>query len=99
MRGRLRATLLGVETVTVSTREEPVRNITLRLTQLFNVTGHPAITIPCGCTPDGFPVGLQMAGHREGTTALLNVARRLEPLVDTDSIARGRGTSSADLSG
>src|SRR5262249_42673892 len=34
---------LGVPMVTVGTVEEPVRNIMLRLTQLFNVTGHPAI--------------------------------------------------------
>ena len=42
--------------------EEPVRNVTLRLTQLFNVTGHPAITIPCGKTTDGLPIGAQLAG-------------------------------------
>ena len=42
------AVRLGAATVKVGGVEEPVRNITLRLTQLFNVTGHPAITIPCG---------------------------------------------------
>ena len=44
------ATKLGAATVSVGGTEEPVRNITLRLTQLFNITGHPAITLPCGTT-------------------------------------------------
>ena len=30
-----------------------VRNLMLRLTQLFNLTGHPAISLPCGLTRDG----------------------------------------------
>src|SRR5688500_2640284 len=47
------ATRLGAATVKVAGGEEPVRNITLRLTQLFNVTGHPAISIPCGKTAEG----------------------------------------------
>jgi aspartyl-tRNA(Asn)/glutamyl-tRNA(Gln) amidotransferase subunit A len=76
------ATLLGVETVTVGATEEPVRNITLRLTQLFNVTGHPAITLPCGLTAEGLPVGLQLAGHAGATGALLDVAATIETYVD-----------------
>jgi aspartyl-tRNA(Asn)/glutamyl-tRNA(Gln) amidotransferase subunit A len=54
--------------------EEPVRSLTLRLTQLFNVTGHPAIAIPCGTTAAGLPCSLQLAGPRAGTNALLRVA-------------------------
>ena len=37
---------LGATTVQVGSTEEPVRNAMLRLTQPFNVTGHPAISIP-----------------------------------------------------
>jgi aspartyl-tRNA(Asn)/glutamyl-tRNA(Gln) amidotransferase subunit A len=92
------ATTIGAATVRIGLSDEPVRAMTLRLTQLFNVTGHPAITIPCGRTHDGFPVGLQIAGHRQRTGALLEFAGRLEPLVDTDSIARGGRPSSADPS-
>ena len=39
---------LGAATVDVGGHTEPVRAMMLRLTQLFNVTGHPAIAIPCG---------------------------------------------------
>ncbi|HEY6360257.1 MAG TPA: amidase [Vicinamibacterales bacterium] len=71
------ATRLGADTVRVGGSEEPVRNITLRLTQLFNVTGHPAISVPCEKTLDGLPVGAQLVATR--TPGLLDVARALEP--------------------
>jgi aspartyl-tRNA(Asn)/glutamyl-tRNA(Gln) amidotransferase subunit A len=61
--------------------EEPVRNLTLRLTQLFNITGHPAITIPCGATTDGLPIGAQLVGARNQTDELLAVAAAVESLL------------------
>ena len=73
------ATPLGASIVRVGSGEEPMRNITLRLTQLFNLTGHPALTMPCGRTTDGLPIGAQIAGHSAATTALLHLARSLEP--------------------
>ena len=73
------ATTLGAETVRVGGAEEPIRSIMLRLTQLFNLTAHPAITVPCGKTRDGFPIGAQIVGARGATTALLQLARALEP--------------------
>jgi aspartyl-tRNA(Asn)/glutamyl-tRNA(Gln) amidotransferase subunit A len=72
------ATRLGAATVSVGGSEEPVRNITLRLTQLFNITGHPAISLPCGKTDDGLPVGLQIVGARNRTPELLDVALAVE---------------------
>jgi aspartyl-tRNA(Asn)/glutamyl-tRNA(Gln) amidotransferase subunit A len=69
---------LGADTVRVGGVDEPVRNITLRLTQLFNVTGHPAITVPCGATMQGLPIGAQLVGHLGRTTDLLQVARSTE---------------------
>jgi len=69
---------LGVHTVKVGGSEEPVRNITLRLTQAFNVSGHPALTVPCGHTMDGLPIGAQLVGHARGTRELLAVARSVE---------------------
>jgi Asp-tRNA(Asn)/Glu-tRNA(Gln) amidotransferase A subunit family amidase len=50
----------------------------LRLTQLFNMTGHPAISIPCGHTSAGLPVGLQLVGRRDDTESLLTVALAAE---------------------
>jgi aspartyl-tRNA(Asn)/glutamyl-tRNA(Gln) amidotransferase subunit A len=73
------ATRLGAATVKMGGVEEPVRSATLRLTQLFNVTGHPAISIPCGATAEGLPIGAQLAGARDGTRRLLEVAAAVEP--------------------
>ena len=70
---------IGAATVRIGTSEEPVRNVMLRLTQLFNITGHPALTVPCGNTTDGLPIGAQLAGHTGRTADLLQLARSLEP--------------------
>ena len=70
------ATPLGAATVRVGAVDEPVRNVTLRLTQLFNITGHPAISIPCGTTGAGLPIGAQLVGP--ATVPLLQVAASLE---------------------
>lgn len=43
----------------------------------FNVTGHPALSLPCGMA-DGLPVGLQMVGHRGADSALLALAAAVE---------------------
>ena len=75
------AVRLGAATVKIGSVEEPVRNIMLRLTQLFNITGHPAITLPCGKTADGLPIGLQVVGRRNQTSALIAVAQEIESLL------------------
>jgi Asp-tRNA(Asn)/Glu-tRNA(Gln) amidotransferase A subunit family amidase len=58
--------------------EEPLRSVMLRLTQLFNVTGHPAVAVPCGKTIDGLPVGAQLVGALNATSGLLSVAAAAE---------------------
>ncbi|MBI3047160.1 MAG: amidase [Acidobacteria bacterium] len=73
------APTIGAETVRVGGADEPVRNVMLRLTQLFNITGHPAITVPCGATADRLPVGAQIVGRRGADAELLAAARALEP--------------------
>jgi aspartyl-tRNA(Asn)/glutamyl-tRNA(Gln) amidotransferase subunit A len=72
------ATKLGAAIVSFGGTEETVRNITLRLTQLFNITGHPAISLPCGTTDEGLPVGIQIVGVRNRTPELLEVASAVE---------------------
>ena len=57
---------------------EPVRAAMLRCTQLFNLTGHPAISVPCGTTSQGLPCGLQLVGRRFETDALMRVALAVE---------------------
>jgi aspartyl-tRNA(Asn)/glutamyl-tRNA(Gln) amidotransferase subunit A len=73
------APLLGASSVQIGAATESVRTVMLRLTQLFNLTGHPAISIPCGQTAGGLPCGFQLAGPRTETVALLRTALACEP--------------------
>jgi aspartyl-tRNA(Asn)/glutamyl-tRNA(Gln) amidotransferase subunit A len=72
---------IGTDTVEVDGVEHMVRPTMLRLTQLFNLTGHPAISLPCGDTVDGLPCGLQLVGKRLGTVELLRLALSCETYV------------------
>jgi aspartyl-tRNA(Asn)/glutamyl-tRNA(Gln) amidotransferase subunit A len=74
---------IGAATVPVSGGQEPVRTAMLRCTQLFNVTGHPAISIPCGVSRAGLPIGLQIVGHPGRTGDLLRVAAAVERALHT----------------
>lgn len=44
----------------------------------FNVSGHPAATVPAGLAPDGLPVGLQIVGRPRGDVAVLRAAAAYE---------------------
>jgi amidase len=48
------------------------------LTYAFSVLGLPAISIPCGFTKGGLPVGLQIVGKRRGEAAVLRAAAAFE---------------------
>jgi Asp-tRNA(Asn)/Glu-tRNA(Gln) amidotransferase A subunit family amidase len=86
------APLLGAASVTIGSAKEPVRAMMLRLTQLFNITGHPAIAIPCGTGRDGLPRAIQLVGHRGGTERLLAVAATVERQIIGGDGSVGGGT-------
>jgi len=44
----------------------------------FNLTGHPALALPCGFDPQGMPLSLQLVGRRGGEARMLAVAAALE---------------------
>ncbi|MFB6816309.1 amidase family protein [Streptomyces sp. NPDC056347] len=48
------------------------------LTWAFNLSGHPAASVPAGFTPDGCPVGLQLVAERGADAELLAAARAVE---------------------
>lgn len=50
------------------------------LTYPFNMTTTPAISVPCGFTSDGRPVGLQLAGRLHADQDVLNAAYAFEQL-------------------
>jgi aspartyl-tRNA(Asn)/glutamyl-tRNA(Gln) amidotransferase subunit A len=54
--------------------------IMLRNTRPFDVLGLPAISVPCGLTPAGLPVGVQIAGPPGGDALMLQAARAFESM-------------------
>ena len=44
----------------------------------FNMSGLPAASVPCGFTPDGLPVGMQIVGRRGADHAVLKAAATFE---------------------
>jgi amidase len=45
------------------------------------MTACPTISVPCGFTSDGLPVGVQIMGKPRGEAALLLVAKRFEEAI------------------
>ncbi len=72
---------IGSTSLAVGGRPYPVRALMLRLTQLFDITGHPAITLPCGRSSGHLPVGLQLVGRCHHTVELLEVAAAVEAVI------------------
>jgi len=72
------APLIGEETTAVSGTNHPTRALLLRNNRPANLAGLPAISIPCGLTPDGFPVGLQLIGCVTDEALLLRIAHAFE---------------------
>ena len=44
----------------------------------FDMTGQPAISVPCGFSPDGGPIGLQIIGPQGADALVLRAARAFE---------------------
>ena len=51
-------------------------------TNPFNVTGHPAMSVPCGFTPQALPVGLQIVGRYNGEADVLRVGAAYQAATD-----------------
>lgn len=59
-------------------RREAVAEAMIRFVAPFSVTGQPAISVPCGFTAKGLPVGLQLVGRVFGEAQLIKMARAFE---------------------
>jgi aspartyl-tRNA(Asn)/glutamyl-tRNA(Gln) amidotransferase subunit A len=60
--------------------KENVRMALLRLTRPGNLTGLPAITLPCGFTSNGLPTGLQLIGRHMDEKTILRAAYAYEEM-------------------
>ncbi|HTV01263.1 MAG TPA: amidase [Luteitalea sp.] len=72
---------IGQTHVTWPSGDELTRVAMLRLTQPFNLSRHPAIVLPVGTTPDGWPISLQLVGR--DTRSLVAVAAAVESALAT----------------
>jgi amidase len=54
----------------------PGAHLSVALTWGFNLTGHPAVSVPAGFTRDGVPVGLQLVARHDHDAALLELVAR-----------------------
>jgi aspartyl-tRNA(Asn)/glutamyl-tRNA(Gln) amidotransferase subunit A len=63
---------------TVDGVREDVRAWLTRCTRPINLTGHPALSLPCGLTGEGLPVGLQLVGRHFDEATLLRLGRAYE---------------------
>ena len=57
------ATEIGQREIRIGDYEEKVRSALTRFTGPTDLTGHPSLSIPCGMTASGLPVGLQLIGR------------------------------------
>ncbi len=73
---------IGDDVVNIDGRAEGVVNALTRLTRPFNLTGLPAISVPCGFTSEGLPIGLQLAGRPWDEATVLRAARAFEQATD-----------------
>jgi aspartyl-tRNA(Asn)/glutamyl-tRNA(Gln) amidotransferase subunit A len=60
--------------------ERPFEHIAFTLP--YNMSEQPALSLPCGFTAEGLPIGLQIAGHRHDDLGVLRLARAWERLRD-----------------
>ena len=70
------------ETVEVGGNTENALSLMSRLTRPFNLTGQPTISVPCGFTSGGLPIGMQLAGRAWEDATVLRAAHAYESATD-----------------
>ena len=76
------APLIGAESVRIDGEEVGTRLAIVGHSRPANFTGLPAISVPCGFTRDGLPVGLQLIGRAFDESTLLRIAYSYEQAND-----------------
>ena len=67
----------------------PREMVLLRNTRPINVWGLPAISIPCGFTTQGLPIGMQIIGCHGGESLVLQLALAFEQATDWHEFGSG----------
>jgi aspartyl-tRNA(Asn)/glutamyl-tRNA(Gln) amidotransferase subunit A len=74
----LTAPKVGEQMIKFGNVEEDINLATGRYVAPFNLTGLPAISIPCGFSHDGLPIGMQVVGNAYDESTILRVAHAYE---------------------
>jgi aspartyl-tRNA(Asn)/glutamyl-tRNA(Gln) amidotransferase subunit A len=69
---------IGQTTVEVGGKVKEINPVFIRLADPFNLTGLPAISVPCGFGENGLPIGLQVAAPPHAESTVLRIARAYE---------------------
>src|SRR5260370_39261113 len=72
------APLIGEESTPIGKTNHPTRALLLRLNRPANLAGIPAVSVPCGFTSAGLPVGLQLIGAVTSEPVLLRIAQMVQ---------------------
>jgi len=62
------------------------------LTGQFDLSGQPAMSVPCGFTAGGLPVGLQLVGRRFDEATVLRAAHAFEQAAGISSARPALGS-------
>ncbi len=69
---------IGAETVSIAGTEVDIPMALIRFACPSNLTGLPAISVPCGLSNEGLPMGLQLVGRAFDEATLLRAAYAFE---------------------
>jgi aspartyl-tRNA(Asn)/glutamyl-tRNA(Gln) amidotransferase subunit A len=69
---------LGQDTAKIGRESESVRSALVRMNRPANFTGFPVLSMPCGFTRSGLPIGMALHGPAWGEAKLLSVALAYE---------------------
>lgn len=71
------APLIGEESTIIDGKDHATRALLLRLNRPANLAGLPAISLPCGVSPSGLPLGLQLIAAHSKDSLLLSLSQAL----------------------
>jgi aspartyl-tRNA(Asn)/glutamyl-tRNA(Gln) amidotransferase subunit A len=80
--GPTAATLLEGDLITGDEADPQVLAALIHFSGPFNLTGFPAVSVPCGFTPGGLPVGMQLIGKPWQEGSILAAAHAYQQATD-----------------
>lgn len=80
------APIIGEEWINLKGETRHVFEVLTYFTRLHNLTGFPALSIPCGLDSNNLPIGLQIAGKPFDEVTIFNIAYGIEKLINFEQI-------------